>query len=144
MTEPGLDSRSGPADRRPGASLLVVDDDFQLRELYQVVMESVGHRVHLARDGQQCLDFYRRALADGRPYDLVLLDLNMPVMDGRQCLERLLGLDPRARVMLATGSPAEDLGPWSRRLAGLVTKPVGVSSLLDSVARALNAPPGAP
>lgn len=123
----------------PGASLLVVDDDFQLRELYQVVMESVGHRVRLARDGQQCLDLYRQALAEGRPYDLVLLDLNMPVMDGRQCLEEIYNLDPRARVLLATGSPEDDLGPWSRRLVGMLTKPVGVTGILEGVARALEA-----
>lgn len=138
MPESDKVRNADPAKRRAGASLLVVDDDIQLRELYQVVMESVGHRVHLARDGQQCLEFYRRALEDGRPYDLVLLDLNMPVMDGRQCLESLLGMDPRAKVMLATGSPAEELGSWSRRLAGLVTKPVGVSTLLQCVARALD------
>jgi CheY-like chemotaxis protein len=138
LTESGREGCARALKQQPGASVLVVDDDFQLRELYQVVMESAGHRVHLAQDGQQGLELYRRALDEGAPYDLVILDLNMPVMDGRQCLDRLLGLDPGARVMLATGHAAEELGPWSGRLAGLVYKPVGVGNLLDSVARALS------
>jgi CheY-like chemotaxis protein len=137
MTQPDPFNDAGAAMPPSGASLLVVDDDFQLRELYQVIMESAGHRVHLAQNGQQCLELYGKALAEDRPYDLVVLDLNMPVMDGRQCLEGIFGLNPGARVMLATGSAEEDLGPWSRRLAGLVIKPVGMGSLLESVARAL-------
>ncbi len=119
------------------ASLLVADDDPQLRELYQMVMERAGHRVRLARDGRECLDLYRRSLEEHNPYDLVLLDLYMPVMDGRQCLEGIFALDPQAKVLLATGLPRNELGPWAEKMTGVISKPMSMATLLDYINRCL-------
>jgi len=65
------------------ASILVVDDDMIIRKLYQVHLENAGYQVIEASNGQEALDL----LVDHSP-DLVLLDANMPVLDGFQtCAE---------------------------------------------------------
>ncbi len=64
----------------PAAQVLVIDDDADMRELVQIMLEDAGYTVTLAPDGAAALAVLRQAV---RLPDLVLLDLRMPVMDGR-------------------------------------------------------------
>ena len=70
------------------AKILVVDDDPDMRETLQMILESGGHKVFLAEDGEQCL----AKLKEERP-DLLILDLLMPNMDGFEVCKALK--DPR-------------------------------------------------
>lgn len=115
------------------AHVLVVDDDAQLAELYQLVLEGAGFTVTVAGDGAQALQRYREAIERHHPFSLVMLDLNMPVMDGRQTLEVLQTMDARARVLLTTGVDEGDLGGLEKRVQGVVSKPTGIRDLLRSV-----------
>lgn len=129
----------------PGASLLVVEDDPQISDLYKIMLERSGYRVALAGDGLEALELYRAALRAGRPYDLVMLDLNLPRMDGLECLRHLARMDDGIRVLVSTGSPALDLQDLSVWVAGVVHKPMRMSTLLAQVDRALTLPrPPAP
>jgi PAS domain S-box-containing protein len=65
-----------------GAHVLVVDDNDVNMVVAVAQLESLGVRVGQARDGQQALDAVRSAMAAGDPYDLVLMDLQMPVLSG--------------------------------------------------------------
>ena len=71
--------------------ILVVDDNRMNRLKLSMSLEQQGHRVALAEDGQQALD-----AADREPFDVVLLDIIMPEMDGYQVLERIKS-DPELR-----------------------------------------------
>jgi adenylate cyclase len=75
----------------PTGTLLVVDDNRVNRLLLGRALEQLGHTVSFAENGRQALDALRQ-----RPVDLVLLDIEMPEMDGYQVLEAL-GADPRLR-----------------------------------------------
>ena len=132
---PGAAQQTPPPQAR--THLLVVDDDHQLASLLRQVLERAGHEVSLAHDGLEALNRYRQALADHAPYDLVMMDLHMPVMDGLECLDHLRDLDQDVPVLLFTGSPAEDLGDLARRVLGVVNKPVRIAPLLEKVEQAL-------
>jgi class 3 adenylate cyclase len=81
---------SAPSDRKAGTaqmergSLLVVDDNEMNRDMLSRRLRREGHGVTLAENGRQALDALR-----AKPFDLVLLDIMMPEMDGFQVLERL-------------------------------------------------------
>ncbi len=66
------------------AYILVVDDEPEIVQLVAKVMEGRGHRVAVARDGQECLD----SIARERP-DVLVLDLNLPKLDGFEVCRRL-------------------------------------------------------
>ena len=131
-------------DGRP-ASLLVVEDDPQISDLYKIMLERSGYQVALAGDGLEALELFRAAQRDGRPYDLVMLDLNLPRMGGLECLRHLSRIDHGIRVLVASGSPGLDFQDLSSWVAGVVQKPVRMNTLLEQVDRALALPrPPAP
>jgi CheY-like chemotaxis protein len=123
MTATGTDS-SGTAQP---ATVLVVDDEFDIREAVRDVLEGEGYRVITAVNGQEALDL----LATLRPC-VVLLDLMMPVMNGWQVLDALRkrrGLDGLA-VVLVTASDSRPSG-----VAGLIRKPFDIDRLLSAIER---------
>jgi len=79
-------SRQAPApENRPAPNVLVVDDQFTVRELQRSILETAGYRVETAGDGREALD---RVVA--RPdIDVVLTDLEMPEMDGLELLSAI-------------------------------------------------------
>ncbi|MFN8624926.1 MAG: response regulator [Candidatus Binatia bacterium] len=77
------------------ATILLVEDDDHQRLLYRERFEEEGHRVVEARDGREAL---ARAAAD--PPNVVVLDINMPGMDGLHTLARMHDLNPRLPVIL--------------------------------------------
>ncbi|TNF29775.1 MAG: PAS domain-containing sensor histidine kinase [Deltaproteobacteria bacterium] len=120
---------------RGSGRILVVDDEAAVRRSARGLLESCGYRVLEAGDGAEGL----RLFAHERP-DLVLLDLTMPVMSGRDCFERVRDLDPRARIVVMTGYGAsEDVDAMRRAgLTGMIRKPFDLGQLSRVVDRALN------
>ncbi len=99
----------------------------------------IGNRLHVARDGEEALDFlYQRGRARrGAPVDLILLDLNLPKYDGRQVLEQIRS-DPDLThtpvVILTTSSSEEDiLRSYKLHANAFVTKPVDVNQFISAV-----------
>ncbi len=75
---------------------LVVEDDPQVRTLTQWILESEGFHVELAENGKVALDI----LLDQPPPDIILLDINMPVMDGSEFLEKISKEDKIKKIPL--------------------------------------------
>jgi CheY-like chemotaxis protein len=125
---------------QPIEVLLVEDDpgdELMTREAFED--NKIGNRLHVARDGEEALDFlYRRGVhADAPRVDLVLLDLNLPKYDGRQVLERIRS-DPDMThlpvVVLTTSSSEEDiLRSYKLHANAYVTKPVDVNQFIAAV-----------
>jgi two-component system response regulator len=125
---------------KPIEVLLVEDDpgdELMTREAFED--NKIGNRLHVARDGEEALDFlYRRGKhADAPRVDLVLLDLNLPKYDGRQVLERIRA-DPDLThlpvVVLTTSSSEEDiLRSYKLHANAYVTKPVDVNQFIAAV-----------
>ena len=79
--------------------ILVVDDEEGIRELLETVLRRRGHDVLLADSGRKALDVFRRE----RP-QVTILELTMPEMDGFAVLKQIRSVDPRAQVMILTGT----------------------------------------
>ena len=118
-------------------SILVVDDEPMALELLHNVLSDAGYKVAVAQSGFECLDLFRRA---GPPYDLVLTDLLMPLMDGEETFQRLRQISPVAKVVLMAGfvdsSRLEQM--MSNGLNGFVGKPFAPVEILAVVTSVLS------
>jgi PAS domain S-box-containing protein len=126
---------NGPA-RRGHETILLVDDEAMIRNLGKTILQGYGYRVHLAEDGLEGVELYRREL--GR-IDLVILDLTMPRLSGQDAFRRLLQIDPSVRVLFASGYSAEHIdGPIGERALGFVGKPYCPADLAQAVRTVLD------
>jgi two-component system NtrC family sensor kinase len=91
---------SGPTEPAEPLRILVVDDEPHILHYMQATLESWGHEVVLARDGSQAL---KRALI--QPFDLIICDLRMPRLGGREMFHSLAQMHPAVaeRIIFATG-----------------------------------------
>jgi CheY-like chemotaxis protein len=85
-------------ERVEPATVLVVEDEEVVRSLVVQVLEGEGYKALVARDGEDAL-----ALAEGRHVDLLLTDLTMPKIGGRELAERLRGTHPSLKVVYMSG-----------------------------------------
>jgi CheY-like chemotaxis protein len=111
-----------------GYRVLLCDDTPAYRTLTRAVLEPQGDEiVGEAADGQECLDL----LHDHVEPDLILLDVNMPGMDGLTALPEIRACCPKATVVMLSTGAAEDLEAESLRRGALafVHKPRDITSL---------------
>jgi PAS domain S-box-containing protein len=94
-----------PAGRR----ILVMDDERTLRQMLLVALQRRGHEVSAAADGQEAIDLFLQAQRDGRPFDLVLLDLTVRNgLGGVETLRLLRQHDPAVRAVAMSGHTEDD------------------------------------
>jgi CheY-like chemotaxis protein len=117
--------------------VLVADDEEPIRDLLRLALEAEGHSVVLAADGAEAL----RAASGERP-DVILLDLKMPVMDGREFAARYHEAGGGAPIVVITAvqrpREAAELG-----VCAVVAKPFELDALLDTIARCAGRPAAA-
>ena len=123
------------------ARALVVDDAADIRLLADLVLTMAGFQVTGAASGREAL----RILAENDLPDVVLLDVQMPDVDGWEALSRLRA-DPRTaelRVVLCTvkGLPEDTLKGWSLGCDGYLGKPFDISGLVEELQGVLRRPP---
>jgi two-component system cell cycle sensor histidine kinase/response regulator CckA len=123
--------------RRAGKeTVLIVDDEEMIRQLAAATLQSSGYTVLLAENGQQAINIYSQ---EGERIDLVLLDLTMPILSGHEAFRHLLELNPRVRVLFASGYAVEQLSDLEKEMmAGFVNKPYRPNDLVLAVEDALS------
>jgi PAS domain S-box-containing protein len=84
-------NQSGPSESKPlaGRRILYVEDGLDNQRLVQFMLKKFGAEIDLSDNGQEGSDTALRASREGRPYDLILMDMQMPVMDGYEATRRL-------------------------------------------------------
>lgn len=109
-------------------SLLLADDEEELRLLGARMLKSLGFRVATARDGQEAVESYRRSKGGFRG---VILDLTMPRMDGLEACSELCRIDPGVKVVLMSGFSSEDVVARynGKGIAGFLQKPFTMEEL---------------
>ena len=129
---------------RPGkGTVLLVDDEENLRMSGREMLEFFGYTVLTAADGEEAVSIYSR---EWPRIDVVLLDLIMPGMGGRKCLEKLLAVRPDAKIIVASGFSAND-SIQDILIAGafdFLAKPYSVDMLLEKMEKALADRPNDP
>ena len=90
------------------ASILLVDDDNDLRQMLSLILESLGHEVRQTEDASHAVDLVRHS----RP-DVVITDLLMPGLSGLKLIEQLRSANPGLKCLLISGDAeqAADLQP---------------------------------
>jgi CheY-like chemotaxis protein len=124
-----------PRNRVRGNTLgrvLVVDDEDTVRMVAAKILKSAGCEIVTARDGLEALEIFRRS---EEPFDLVLMDLTMPRMDGEEAFRGLRKIDAGIRVILMSGfSEQETLGRFAGQgVVGFVPKPFTADILIGKV-----------
>ena len=116
------------------ATVLWIDDDPAILELHGTLLRSKGYEVFTAPDGISGIAITRQ-----RHIDVVVLDINMPGMDGLEVCHRLLAASPGIRVLMVTGRDSEEdpLRAAAVGARGLLTKPISLATLRDEILRAL-------
>ena len=118
-------------------TILFVDDDEMVRSFGSITLERLGYEVLPASDGGETLDVYLR---ERERIDLVVLDLGLPVLSGREVLEKLRLMDRDVRIIISTGHDFERDRSTFEELRALdyILKPFTIVDLAVSVRNALD------
>jgi DNA-binding NtrC family response regulator len=112
------------------ATVLIVDDQEQLRDVCCEALEEAGYEVRAVPCGEEALEVLRNA-----PYDILLSDIKMPGMNGLELLRRVRELSAQTEVILMTGHATVDNAVQALRLgaADYITKPFAVDELIGRI-----------
>ena len=136
-------SGAGAKDRGAmtrGAMVLVMDDEETVRKVARGMLVSMGHSVELVENGTEAVQLYRRRLEEGKPYDLVILDLTVPGgMSGTEAASRILDMDPDALLMVSSGYSTDPVMARYRDygFSGVLSKPYTLENMRKAVAELL-------
>ena len=136
---------SSPPPREPrggGETVLLVDDEPAILEVASQALRHAGYQALTASCGEEALRLYRKHHGG---IQLVVLDLGMPGMGGKRCLEELRRFDPGVRVIVASGYSADGMIEEVLNLGAVdyLPKPYHLSELLQKVQRGLDSSPQA-
>jgi CheY-like chemotaxis protein len=115
-------------------TILLVEDEDVVRELVCEILESNGYTVLEARDGEAALDIFR---GHEGPIDLLLTDVVMPRMGGRDLAERVTAQRPDVRVLFMSGYASSAVGSLAPG-AAFVQKPFSTAALAERVREVLD------
>lgn len=129
-----------PDERRsavPSLRLLIVDDEPTIREFLSESLREDGHEVMVAPDGRAAAELYR---THWRAIDLVILDMVMPGMNGRDCFRAMRSVNPQVRVLLASGYSLDGEARTSLAdgVRGFIQKPFNRQDLVRGIAAAMS------
>jgi PAS domain S-box-containing protein len=125
-----------PAPAGGTETILLVDDEPQIRQVARKILEDCGYQVLLAGDGLEAVDVYRR---ERERIALVILDLTMPRLSGRDAFRQLTQVNPDVRVLFASGYAAESIPEVATEpTLGFVGKPYRPEDLAATVRAVLD------
>jgi two-component system, chemotaxis family, chemotaxis protein CheY len=124
--------------------ILIADDDLTSRLTLQALLKRHGD-TRLAANGREAVEAVRGALLAEEPFDLVCLDITMPVLDGQEALRAIRQVEtivggagrPPAKVVMTTAVGDKDnvVKAVKGRCDGFLVKPIDVESLLATLRR---------
>jgi len=118
----------------PSARILVVDDDDSIRKILSIILRQSGYLVDTAASGEEAI-----AKSDANFYNLALIDVRLPDIEGTKLLTLMKDTTPRMMKVILTGYPLLEnaLQAINRGVDGYLAKPVNTTQLLKTVAQLL-------
>jgi len=110
-------------------TILVVEDDIELLELYAEILQVNMYNVQTAINGEEAVSKYRQIHPD-----LVVMDGDMPKLDGYEAFSQIIEMDKNAKVIIVTGYSEFELKnkrAIEQGLVSVISKPIGIDMLLD-------------
>ena len=129
---PEVQARRAPSLRFGTGRVLFMDDDASITSLTASMLKSLDYKFDLAKNGDEVLVLYKRYLNIGRPYDAVIMDINVTAgMGAEETFTALKKLDPDVRAIISSGYDNEDMVRkfLDAGFCGHLTKPYRVSDL---------------
>ncbi len=118
------------ANIKKTGTLLLIDDEEEIRVTTKELLEAEGFKVYIAGDGIEGINIYKD---HKNKIDLIILDLNMPKMSGKETLAQLLLINPNVKVIVATGYIAESEKEEIEGVTGFVEKPFDIDKLIRMI-----------
>ncbi len=114
--------------------ILVVDDEEGARDLFNTILTDEGYEVSLANGGEEALGLFKSG-----PFNLVITDIKMPVMDGLQLLQEIRKMGSKTDVIMVTayGEVESYLKAMSLGAAEYINKPIRIKELKQIVHKVL-------
>ncbi len=117
-------------------SILVVDDDEAIRQMVATILVEEGYQIEMAQNGEEAMRLVRQ-----KPFDLVVLDILMPVMDGWEVASRMLTEEKTRHIpivfLTALSSYTDQLKGWRMGCFDYITKPFDIGLFLIRVKAAM-------
>ena len=122
--------------KTPKTTVLIVDDDPSLRWTMSLILERKGYVAETAADGAEAVARIRE-----NPFDMVLMDIRMPVMNGVQALKQIKTIRPKTIVTMMTAYAVEDLiqDAMEEGAFAILNKPVEIEEVIALIERSLKA-----
>lgn len=139
------DSAAQAQQTRFAGRILVLEDDVLLRQLIVRNLRGENFEVVETEDGAETVKRYGEALAMNRPFDVVLIDLTIPMgMGGARAMENLRLMDPDVKAVVSSGNRTDPAmqDPGEYGFLGVLPKPYGSAELLGIIRRTLQARQG--
>ncbi len=120
-----------------GKKILLAEDNELNQEIAKAILEEAGFVIDIVNDGTDAVDTIKRAPADS--YDLILMDIQMPVMDGYEASRKIRALDDKARAsipiiaMTANAFEEDRKNAIDAGMNGHIAKPIDVEKLMETL-----------
>jgi len=114
------------------ASILIVDDNISLCRSLSLILRRKGYAVVTAKDGPEAL-----TMVEEKPFDIIFMDIKMPLMNGVETYKRLKKIKPEAVVMMMTAYAVEDLVQEALQEGayGIIYKPLDIEKIVTLIER---------
>ncbi len=116
--------------------ILLIDDQDTVRDVCSAMLSTLGYMVSTAADGREGVEYYRRF---GKDVDLVIIDMIMPVLGGRDCFREIKAMNPDVRAILSTGFSMDGTVQeiMDEGIIGFIQKPYRLDELSNAVSKAI-------
>jgi PAS domain S-box-containing protein len=127
-----------PANSKGGSlRVLVMDDQESIRDLISAVLTDLeDNEVEFANDGLSAIELYKQAKEQGRPFDVVMMDLTIPGgMGGEEAIKKLREIDPHTRAIVISGYSNDPImADFTKHgFDGVIRKPFEIDELIDTL-----------
>ncbi|HTG01203.1 MAG TPA: PAS domain S-box protein [Nitrospirota bacterium] len=135
--------RTRPGDAaapRGSGRVLVVDDEAMIRDVLEKILQRQGYDPVSVPDGRDAVSLYNESKKNGKPFNVVIMDLTIPGgMGGKEAMAKLLEIDPKVKVIVSSGYSNDPIMAHFRDYGfrGVVTKPFTMNKLSEMVKRVI-------
>lgn len=121
--------------------ILFMDDEELLRDVAERILQELGFEPHLVADGIAAVELYKKAMEEGAPFDVVIMDLTVPGgMGGKETIQRLLEIDPTVSAIVSSGYAHDPImaNYTEYGFKGVVPKPFTLQQLSSVLHKVMN------